>query len=174
MMIKIIFLIALLFSLSSIVFAQSGLKTGDNAPVLSVDEWLKGEPVTSFVNGTVYLVEFWGTWCGPCIENIPHLSDIEKKYSSQGLVVIGVATHEFDGRAKLDKFMTDRGDEMQYRVAYDTDLTMERDWDTGETGGDNFRLPVCFLVDKSGNIAFVGHPSDKSLESLIEKVIGDK
>jgi glutathione peroxidase-family protein len=98
---------------------------------------------------------------------------LEKKYSSQGLVVIGVATHEFNGRSKLDKFMKERGDEMQYRVAYDSDLTMERDWDTGETGGDNFRLPVCFLVDRKGKVVFTGHPANKELESMIEKTIAD-
>ncbi|MBK8554106.1 MAG: TlpA family protein disulfide reductase [Ignavibacteria bacterium] len=168
---KKILLILLLVNLSPIMFAQSGVSVGDEAPALSVDEWLKGEPVTSFENDKVYLVEFWGTWCGPCIENIPHLSDIEKKYSSQGLVVIGVATHEFDGREKLDKFMKDRGSEMEYRVAFDTDLTMERDWDTGETGGDNFRLPVCFLIDKSGKVIFTGHPSDKKLEDMIESAV---
>ena len=170
MIMKITFLL-LLINFSSYTFSQSGAKVGDTPPLLSVDEWLKGEPVTSLEDGKVYLIEFWGTWCGPCIENIPHLSELEKKYSSQGLVVIGVATHEFDGREKLDKFMTERGSEMEYRVAYDSDLSMERDWDTGESGGDNFRLPVCFLVSKSGKIIFTGHPSDKKLEDAIESAL---
>lgn len=160
-----------MLGLSPFTFAQSGVSVGDIAPVLSVDEWLQGEPVTTFENDKVYLVEFWGTWCGPCIENIPHLNDLEKKYSSKGMIVIGVATHEFDGREKLDKFMKDRGSEMEYRVAYDTDLSMERDWDTGKSGGDNFRLPVCFLIDKSGKVIFTGHPSDKRLEDMIESAV---
>lgn len=169
-MIKMIILIFLLISFYHFQPAQAQFvtKVGDKPPSLSVDEWLKGEPVTSFENGKAYLVEFWGTWCGPCIENIPHLSELQKKYSSKDLVVIGIATHEFNGREKLDKFMKDRGDEMEYRVAYDADLTMERDWDTS---GDNFRLPVCFLIDKNGNIAFVGHPADNELENLIKKAV---
>ena len=174
-MIKALILFLLFSSLNSVSFAQSGVKAGDKAPLLSVDEWLKGEPVYSFEDGKVYLVEFWGTWCSPCIKNIPHLSELEKKYSGNGLVVIGVATHEINGRDKLDQFMKDRGNaEMEYRVAYDSDLTMERDWDTGETGGNNFRLPVCFLIDKSGSVVFVGHPGDKKLESMIESTIDVK
>jgi thiol-disulfide isomerase/thioredoxin len=170
---KIIFIIIFFINLSHFSFAQSGVSVGDKAPSLTIDEWLKGEPVASFENGKVYLVEFWGTWCGPCIENIPHLSELEKKYSSKGLVVIGVATHEFDGREKLDKFMNDRGGEMEYRVAFDTDLSMESEWDTGESGGDNFRLPVCFLVNKNGIVDFVGHPSNENLEGMIENAVNE-
>ncbi|MBL8017180.1 MAG: TlpA family protein disulfide reductase [Ignavibacteria bacterium] len=171
MTIMIGFLIAL-FILTSNTFSQTGAKVGDKAPAMTVEEWLKGESVNTFENGKVYLVEFWGTWCSPCIENIPHLSEIQKKYSSDGLIVIGVASHEFDGRAKLDDFMKRRGNEMEYRVAYDSDLTMQSDWD-GVSDGSNFRLPICFLVNKSGNVVFVGNPSDKSLEDLIAKTIGE-
>ena len=170
-MFKTTLLCFLFLSIASVTFSQSGVSIGDPAPELSVDEWLKGDPVTSFESGTVYLVEFWGTWCGPCIKNIPHLSDLQKKYASKGLVVIGVATHEFDGREKLDKFMKDRGDEMEYLVAYDTDLSMQKDWDTGKKEGDDFRLPVCFLVDRSGKVIFEGHPSDEKLEKVIADAV---
>ena len=170
-MLKNIFLVILILNISSMIRAQSGVKAGDKAPSISVEEWLKGDPVTSFENDKVYLVEFWGTWCGPCIENIPHLSELQKKYSDRGLVVIGVATHEFDGRAKLDKFMTERGSEMEYTVAFDTDLSMQRDWDTGESGEDKFRLPVCFIVDKNCKVVFTGHPADKKLEDMLESAL---
>ena len=170
-MLKNIIFVILIFNISSMIRAQSGVKAGDKAPSISVEEWLKGEPVNSFENDKVYLVEFWGTWCGPCIENIPHLSELQKKYSDRGLVVIGVATHEFDGRTKLDKFMTERGSEMEYTVAFDTDLSMQRDWDTGESGEDKFRLPVCFIVDKTGKVVFTGHPADIKLEDMIESAL---
>jgi thiol-disulfide isomerase/thioredoxin len=168
-MIKIVLFLSALIIIPMHVLTQA--KVGDKAPQLTIDEWLKGDPVTSFENGKVYLVEFWGTWCGPCLENIPHLSKIEKQYSSKGFAVIGVATHELKSRDVLDKFMKDRGSEMEYRVAYDTDLSMEKDWDTGYSANVEFRLPICFLVNKSGNIVFVGHPSDKTLEDTIEKTL---
>ena len=164
-------IISILICLCSIASAQYVTKVGDTPPALSVDEWLKGEPVTSFETGNAYLVEFWGTWCGPCIENIPHLSELQKKYSSNGLIVIGVATHEIDGRSKLDKFMLEHGEEMTYTVGYDADLSMQENWDTGEKGTDKFRLPVCFLIDKKGKIVFAGHPSDKKLESAIDNAV---
>lgn len=155
--------------------AMSQAVVGNLAPAISADEWLKGDPVNSFESGTVYLVEFWGTWCSPCIKNIPHLSELQKKYASKGLVVIGVATHEFEGRSTLDKFMKERGDEMEYRVAYDSDLSMEQDWDTGKGASiDKFRLPVCFLVDRDGKIAIVCHPENDELSSLLKKMFEEQ
>ncbi len=84
MMIKTIFILTLLIS-AAIIYSQSGANIGDKAPAMSVEEWLKGEPVNTFESGKVYLVEFWGTWCSPCIANIPHLSEIQKKYSGSQL-----------------------------------------------------------------------------------------
>src|SRR5687767_8058847 len=56
------------------------LKPGDSAPKLSVDKWVKGEPVKEFEKGKVYVVEFWATWCGPCITSIPHVTKLQAKY----------------------------------------------------------------------------------------------
>lgn len=168
-MLKYILSIVLFTFLSTDIFSQA--RVGEVAPVLSVDEWLKGNSVTSFEKGTVYLLEFWGTWCGPCIKNIPHLSEIQKKYSDKDLIVVGVATHEWDGKEKLTEFMNNRGGEMEYTVAYDSDLSMQRDWDTGKGSDDEFRLPVCFLIDRNGKVVFIGHPASKELNSIIETTV---
>lgn len=42
--------------------SEATLKVGDDAPALSISEWVKGEPVDSFKKDSVYLVEFWATW----------------------------------------------------------------------------------------------------------------
>ncbi len=162
--------------LAGLAFGQTGngAKAGEQPPPLSVEEWLKGEPVTAFAPGTVYLVELWGTWCGPCLENIPHLTRLQARYAKEGLVVIGVASHEFKERAVLDAFMKERGAEMGYRVAYDTDLSMEKAWDTGGREGVQFRLPISFVIDRGGRLRFVGHPSDPEMDKTIAEAIGKR
>ena len=105
--------------------AQS-LKVGDKAPAISVDTWAKGEPVTEFSSDNYYIVEFWATWCGPCIAGMPHVSELQEQYKDEGLVVIGV--NIWDDPRKVKPFMQNGsgatrgksgGDLMQYRVAVD-------------------------------------------------------
>lgn len=148
------------------------LKAGDPAPPLSIEQWLRGEPVNGFEKGKVYVVEFWATWCTPCVANIPHLNQTQKDHP--GIVVIGVAGSERRPAAgqpdtrveKLNAFIAARGDGMNYRVAYDEDRSMPRAWmePAGEGG-----IPCVFIVGGDGKIAWIGHPvaMDKHLEAAI-------
>ena len=60
--------------------AVTTLKLGDAAPAFQVDSWVKGDSFTSLEKGNVYVMEFWATWCGPCITAMPHLSALQKQY----------------------------------------------------------------------------------------------
>lgn len=148
------------------------LKAGDVAPALSIEQWLKGSPVDSFERGKVYVVEFWATWCSPCVANIPHLNSIQAKHPE--VVVIGVAGSErrpAEGQPdtrieKLNDFIAKRGDGMNYRVAYDDDRSMPKAW--MEPAGQN-GIPCVFIVGGDGKIAWIGHPvaMDKHLDTAI-------
>ncbi|MCC6426358.1 MAG: redoxin family protein [Phycisphaerales bacterium] len=137
------------------------LKVGDKAPAIKVTKWVKGQEVTGFEKGKVYVVEFWATWCKPCLDSIPHLTKLQKEHKD--ITIIGVAGSErkpesgSDQRlTKLESFVKARGSQMEYTVAYDADRAMVKDWmePAGRTG-----IPAAFLVDREGKIAWIGHPA---------------
>jgi thiol-disulfide isomerase/thioredoxin len=140
------------------------LKIGDPAPALKVMTWIKGQPVTRFEPGRVYVVEFWATWCGPCAAAMPHLSELQKKYAGR-LTVVGIDAREADaGKADLaavKSFVDKKGDRMAYTVAMDDPLKMTvfGDW---MTAAGSYGIPTTFIVDRTGKLAWVGHPFSSS------------
>ncbi len=147
------------------------LKVGDKAPALSIDKWVKGEQVTGFEKGKVYVVEFWATWCDYCKETIPTLTSLRKEHKD--LTVIGVAGSErkTEGGADtrlsgLEKFVKAQGDKMGYSVAYDGERRMVKDWmdAAGRTG-----LPSAFIVNGEGKIAWIGDP--RAMDDAIKAVM---
>jgi thiol-disulfide isomerase/thioredoxin len=126
--------LALMSSLMITTLAHAAkLGVGDKAPAIKVAKWLKGTPVASFQKGKVYVVEFWATWCPPCIESIPHLTDLAKKYKGKATFV-GVSVSEAEPGAKLTSyepkvsaFVKKMGAKMNYNVAVDgPQATMSR------------------------------------------------
>ena len=146
--------------------AGAALKVGDEAPKLSVGVWAQGAPVNAFEGDKVYLIEFWATWCGPCIQVIPHLNELSKRHEADGLVVIGQNLGEDEKKVKA--FLQKMGAKMGYRVAVDDAAgTMAKNWlkAAGKNG-----IPCAFVVDKAGRIAYIGHPNSLD-ESLLKKLL---
>jgi thiol-disulfide isomerase/thioredoxin len=146
---------------------ESTLKIGDKAPMLKADKWLQGSPVTAFEPGKVYVVEFWATWCGPCIVMMPHMADMAEEYKSKGVTIIGyTAKDPNNGAERVAKFVEKRGPKLGYTFAYSGDRDTYNAWMTasGQRG-----IPCSFVVDKSGKIAYIGHPM--FLDGVLPRVL---
>jgi thiol-disulfide isomerase/thioredoxin len=138
---------------------SASLKVGDAAPPLVVRKWIKGNPLTTFIPGKVYVVEFWAIWCGPCQAAMPHLSELARKYKDKAEVISFDVKEDkkTDFLPKVERFVKWSGDRMDYSVAIDaTDDIMEKTW--LQAAGAN-GIPHLFIIDKQGKIAWHGHPN---------------
>lgn len=150
------------------------LLVGDKAPGLQVEKFVKGAPITSFEPGKVYVVEFWATWCGPCVRAFPHLSEMQEKYKDK---VTFIGTNIWEPRGEkgytaetfdhVKNFVEKQGDKMAYTVAYDgATKWMDKQYmqSTAQNG-----IPAAFIVDQAGKIAWLGHPMgmDEALADIV-------
>lgn len=169
-------LVAVLLGLAMMMTSGSAatLTVGSDAPKLQTGKWIQGEPVKEFEKGKVYMVEFWATWCPPCLESIPHINELHKKYGPKGFVIIGQDAPDEEA-SDVQKFVKRMGDKMTYRVAMD-DTSKSADgamWTAWMEAAGKKGIPFAFLVDGNGKIAWLGSPFELK-ESVIEELLAGK
>ena len=88
-------MLALAVVLSSVISSsgmfyenQDGYGISKPAPPLENLVWHSGEPIQDFLQGNVYLLEFWSTWCLPCIDLIPHNNELASNHKDDGIDMI--------------------------------------------------------------------------------------
>jgi thiol-disulfide isomerase/thioredoxin len=145
---------------------KTKLQIGDQAPPLKYAKWIQGpEPILEIDNNKIYVIEFWATWCGPCIQAMPHLSELATKYKGKiDFIGVDVWENTYGGPKdqesylkKVSGFVKDQNKmrRLTYNVIMDnTAEDMGSRWlkDAGIGG-----IPSSFVIDK-GKIAWIGHP----------------
>ncbi|MDW9782414.1 redoxin family protein [Sinorhizobium meliloti] len=147
------------------------LQTNSLAPALKVQGWVRGQTLANFQPGKVYVIEFWATWCGPCLSTMPDLMQLQEKYRDSGLEVVAVAASEKavavdEVRAYLDLWLTERFPTLNFRVGLDCTGEMNKLW---MEASSSFGIPSSFVVDRDSHIAFIGHPTE--LDDVLPKVL---
>src|SRR5262245_31984981 len=132
------------------------LVVGAKAPPLSIEKWIKGDPVERMEPGKAYVVEFWATWCTPCRGAMRHLTELRENNSAAGLTVIGVASPAFNEELQVvEKCVETMGDKMGYTVAWDREGATARAWHEASGRGV---IPAAMVVNTDGRIAWIGNP----------------
>ena len=158
---------------------QAALR-GESAPEIVVSKWIDQQPVKlSDLKGQVVLLDFWATWCGPCLAAFPHLKTWHEKYKDKGLVIIGLTKYYGSGEGRemqpveeftfLQRFKKEH--EMPYGVAVADGV--ENLVNYGING-----IPTAVLIDRQGRVRFLttgtGPGSEREIAAVIEKLIQEQ
>lgn len=134
---------------------------GAPAPALDAKDWYNTDRPLSWkdLRGKVVLLDFWATWCGPCVQNLPEVQALAERFRGKGLVVLGI--HSPQGAGKLAAFLS------QHQLAFPIVA------DEGQTTQRYFveSLPSYLLVDKTGKVVRGASPNLPKREE-IERLLG--
>jgi thiol-disulfide isomerase/thioredoxin len=137
---------------------------GQAAPPLAVTDWLNAEEDFTLENfrGKVVLIEFWGTWCGPCIAQLPEIRRLYDAYADRGLVVIGL--HSTRNAEKAADFA--KVNRLKWSIALD-------DEDQTKTAYGVQSWPSCYLIDRRG-VLRMADIFDGDREAAIQALLSEK
>lgn len=148
------------------------LNIGSAAPALKVREWIKDNPIQDFERGKIYVVDFWATWCKPCLAAAPHLSALAGKYKGKVIFCdIDVKERKNTPTSKIKASVQSMGDRMNFHVAIEDSNYMEKDW-LDAFGEQDYGIPRTFVVNATGKIAWIGHPAF-GLDTVLEKIVNN-
>ncbi len=135
---------------------------GKPMPALHVTDWINGGITASAIKGKVVVIDLYATWCGPCMRAISHNNELLKKYSSQGLVIIGVCTSS-DGQ---DVFASNaKQHDMSYPAARDPELKTEQAYAV-------HYYPTYAIIDRKGIVRVIGLQPEH-VEEVIQKLLAE-
>jgi thiol-disulfide isomerase/thioredoxin len=153
---------------------------GEVAPEIAVVRWIDQQPLKiSELRGRVVLLDFWATWCGPCVIAFPHLRAWYEKYKDKGLVIVGMtqyygtaagrAVTEPQEVAFVEKFKKEHA--LPYGIAIAANEDNMNNY--GVTG-----IPTAVLIDRRGIVRFIDTGGDQGtaheVAAMLEKLIQEQ
>jgi thiol-disulfide isomerase/thioredoxin len=114
-------------------------------------------------SGKVIIVDFWATWCPPCVEMLPVLSKLHRNFSDKGLVVLGISLDR-DGLGALGTFVHENM--IPYKVLLGDDKV-------SRSFGGVSSIPTLFIVDREGRLVrkLTGYHSYGELKDQVSKYL---
>jgi thiol-disulfide isomerase/thioredoxin len=150
------------------IVAAQKLKSLENKPLAIAGKQPDGKDFTTADwKGKVILVDFWATWCGPCVEELPRVKKIYSDYHDKGLEILGVS-NDNDVQALKDFVVKD---EMPWPQLFDAAAAGQGQWNPITLGFGINGIPTMFLIDKKGVLRTV--EARDNMEDLIPKLLAE-
>ncbi len=139
---------------------------GEVPPALQLEKVIKGPKMSELqlqrLKGKVVVIEFWATWCVPCVAAFPHINELAEKYKDKGVVFISVSTDKGpDAEEKINILLKTR--------PLNTYVVLDSNGLTREKYGAS-TIPTTYLINKEGKLDAVTYPSflkEEHIENLI-------
>jgi thiol-disulfide isomerase/thioredoxin len=151
------------------IAADQKLHSLEGKPLVIKGTALDGKDFTTADwKGSVILVDFWATWCGPCMAELPRVTKAYATFHPKGLQVLGVSNDM--SSADLSKFLASNND-VAWPQLFDVAAAAKHDWNPITLGYGIHGIPTMFLIDKKGILRTVD--ARENFEELIPKMLDE-
>ncbi len=160
------FFLLFIMSFNSPIQAQYAIKLNKKAPDIVITDWIKNIPKDKSFENKYIVLEFWATWCGPCIKAVPHLNELQSKFKRDDLLFISMTDEKVERVERSLKKV-----HFNSIVVSDQSKKTHIAFGNGKTGLEAY--PLTILIDKSNTIKWIGNPEQLSV-NILEEFLNDK
>ena len=138
------------------------------APNLELKDLKGNRQKVADLRGSIVVLNFWATWCGPCQDELPMLSALTRAYAGNKVRFIAASVNEQKDRPKVDAFLARHDLAMEVWVGADMDML-----DRADLG---IVLPATMILDDQGEIVarIMGQAREQDVKVPIEWLLGGK
>lgn len=149
---------------SNTIFSQTELKVGDLAPDINITDYISNTPKDKSFKNKFIVLEFWATWCGTCLDEVPKLNKLQENFKSKKDFVFVSITYE-----KPEKVLRTLK-RIPFNSMVVSDQTEKTRKNFIEKKDGYFALPTTILIDNKGVVKWIGTPSELN-DVLLNKFV---
>lgn len=147
-------------------YPQSNIGIGEKAPNINITDWIENEPIDKNLSGKYLILEFWATWCGPCIAAVPHMNELQEKFYGKDIYYISITDESVE---KVQRSLK----RIDFNSIVVTDLTKKTQINFGDGTKGLEEYPLTILIDNNNTIKWIGEPKNLNSE-IMTNFLGSK
>lgn len=163
---KKLLLLTTIIAINGSIFAQSNIKINGSAPKINITDWVLNKPADTNLEDKFIVLEFWATWCGPCIAAVPHMNELQDAVKQDDLYFISITDESVK---KINRVI----DRIPFQSIVATDISKETQINFGDGKEGLEAYPMTVLIDNKGKVKWVGEPMQLNEDILRKFLSGD-
>jgi len=136
--------------------------------IINITDFIHNIPNDKSFENKFIVIEFWATWCGPCLDAVPHLNELQEKFKLNNDLVFISMTDE-----KPEKIQVTL-DRIDFKTIVVSDQSKKTHKDLEVEKGGVMMIPLTVLIDNNGNVKWKGHPEELNEEKLNSFLKGEQ
>lgn len=150
------------------IYLLCSCQNNEKKHIINITDFIHNIPNNKSFEDKFIVIEFWATWCGPCLDAVPNLNELQEKFKSNNDLVFISMTDENPEKiqATLDRI------DFKTIVVSDQSKKTHKDLQVEKDGV--MMIPLTVLIDNNGNVKWKGHPEELNEEKLNSFLKGEQ